>query len=429
MLSFLYNCVLFLYALFALPKFLWQWCTQDKYKDSLKQRFGLEIPAVSLASGEKLLWIHAVSMGETRAVIPLFRLLLEKYPDLKIVISSTTETGHAEAKKSMPEAICHFFLPFDFSWIIKKYMRRLKPSCLILVESDIWYHLLFFAKRQGASVFLINGKISERSASRFQKLPTFSRQLFAQFDALCVQNTLYRERFLSIGASSDKVFVTGNIKFDVIAKHMSNREKQCFKEELGITERDRILVIGSSHEPEEEWLLSALDSVWREIPDLKVLIVPRHPARFSRVASLLHERKIETLLYSKRAEKRGGERVILIDAMGLLNACYQIAEIAVGAGSFVSSVGGHNIFEPVIYHTPVLFGPHMYGQPDFEQLVLQAHAGKQVTLQELPHVVLEWLQDPAIRQHYVSGCETLIKEVRGSVQRTFDYLSPLLTYL
>jgi|SRR5579862_743985 len=426
MLNFLYNCVLFLYALCTLPKFLWQWCILGKYRESLRQRFGLALPSVSLAPGEKLLWIHAVSMGETRAVIPLFRLLREKFPDLKIVISSTTETGHAEAKRSMPEAISHFFLPFDFSWIIKKYMRHLKPSCLILVESDIWYHLLFYAKQQGASVFLINGKISERSTRRFQKLPAFSRQLFSQFDTICVQNALYRERFLSLGAPPDKIVVTGNIKLDVVAKHMGIMEEQCFKEELGITDKDRILVIGSSHEPEEEWLLSALDSVWKQIPDLKVLLVPRHPARFPRVASLLLERKIETLIYSKRAEKRGGERVILIDAMGLLNACYQIAEIAIVAGSFISSVGGHNIFEPVIYHVPVLFGPHMYGQPDFEQLVLQAHAGKQVTLQELPHVVLDWLQHPNTRQHYVSGCEVLVKEVRGSVQRTFDHILPYL---
>ncbi|MFI5334976.1 MAG: 3-deoxy-D-manno-octulosonic acid transferase, partial [Chlamydiales bacterium] len=320
-----------------------------KYRETLKQRFGLKLPDVSLLPGEKLLWIHAVSMGETRAVIPLFRLIRAQFPHVKIVISTTTETGHAEARRSMPEAKSHFFLPFDFSWIIKKFMRHLRPSCLILVESDIWYHLLNLAKKHGASVLLVNGKISERSTHRFQKIPAFSKQLFSQFDLYCVQNDLYRERFFSLGAPISKLHVTGNIKLDVIAKPMSSTEKQSFKEELGITDTDRVLVIGSSHEPEEEWLLSALDAVWKHIPTLKVVLVPRHPERFSRVAALLHEKHIDTLIYSKRSEKRGGERVVLIDAMGLLNSCYQIAEVAIVAGSFLPSVGGHNIFEPIIY--------------------------------------------------------------------------------
>ena len=305
-------------------------------------------------------------------------------------------------------------------------MHHLKPSCLILVESDIWYHLLSFAKKQGASVFLVNGKISECSTRRFHKISAFSRRLFSLFDVICIQNALYQERFLSLGVFPNKMHVTGNIKLDVVAKHLGTVEKQAFKEELGIIDTDRILVIGSSHEPEEEWLLSALSTVWQQIPDLKVLLVPRHPARFSGVASLLHERKIDTLMYSKRMEKKGGERVILIDTMGLLNTCYQIAEIAIVAGSFLSTVGGHNIFEPVIYHIPVLFGPHMYNQPDFEQLVLQAHAGKQVTLQELPHVVLDWLKNPNTRQKYVLGCEALVSDVHGSVQRTFDSILPYL---
>lgn len=426
MLSFLYNCALFLYAVCTLPKFLWQWCILGKYRETLKQRFGLKLPAITVSPEEKLLWIHAISMGETRAIIPLFRLIRLQYPDLKIVISSTTETGHAEAKRSMPEAACHFFLPFDFSWNVRKFMRHLRPSYLLLVESDIWYHLLSLAKEQGAITFLINGKISERSFHRFQKIPAFSKRLFSLFDTLCVQNDLYRSRFHSLGVPSDKLYVTGNIKLDVIAKPMSLIEKERFKEELGILPHDRVLVIGSSHEPEEEWLLSALDVVWKKIPTLKVLLVPRHPERFAKVAAHLHERKIDTLVYTQRAQKRGGERVILIDAMGLLNTCYQVAEIAIVAGSFISSVGGHNIFEPLIYQTPVLFGPHMHSQPDFVQLILKAGAGKQVTLQELPHTVLEWLQQPQIRQKYVSAAEILVSQVQGSVQRSFDHIRPYI---
>jgi 3-deoxy-D-manno-octulosonic-acid transferase len=420
MLSFFYDVILVLYALCILPRFLWQWCILGKYRETLKQRFGFTLPQVNLFPGEKLLWIHAISMGETRAIIPLFYRLRTEFPHLKIVISSTTETGHAEAKRSMPEAAAHFFLPFDFSWNIKKFMRHLRPSYLLLVESDLWYHLISEAHNQGARIFLVNGKISERSFRRFQKIPGFTKRLFQHFDLLCVQNALYRERFEKLGACNP--YVTGNIKLDVSLKPMSSVERRSFQEELGISDSDRVLVLGSTHEPEEEQLLSALEPVWKAVPDLKVVIVPRHPERFSKVAALLQERNVPTLIYSKRDQKRGGEKVILIDAMGKLTTCYQIAEIAIVGGSFISTVGGHNIFEPICYGAPVLFGPHMHSQPDFLQLITKADAGAQITLEQLPKTLLDWLQHPETRSHYVAAGQTLVEEVKGSLQRTWDRL-------
>jgi 3-deoxy-D-manno-octulosonic-acid transferase len=411
MLSFLYNCVLILYALCTLPK----WWGKGKYTRRK------ELPRVSLQNGQKLLWIHAVSLGETRAVIPLYQQFRARFPDLKIVISSTTETGHAEAKKSMPDAACHFFLPFDLSWTMRKLLQQLRPSYLLLVESDIWYHLLKEAKEQGVQTILVNGKISERSYRRFHMIPFFSKRLFSLLDLLCVQNELYLQRFHALGAPLSKLFVTGNIKFD-----MNSEPRRSLKEELGITDQDRVIVIGSSHEPEEEQLLTALAPLFQQIPHLKILIVPRHPERFSRVASLLQEKKIETLIYSQRDRKRGGEKVVLIDAMGLLSACYQMADIAIVAGSFIPSVGGHNIFEPIVYHAPVLFGPYMHNQSDFVQLILKTHAGKQVTLEELPRTVLEWLQNESLRQQYIAAGKTLVREVQGSVQRTLDCIEPLI---
>lgn len=424
MLEFFYNCILFFYAACTLPKFLWQWCILGKYRETIKQRFGFELPSIKPEAGQKLLWIHAVSMGETRAVIPLYRRFRAQFPDLKIVISTTTETGHAEAKRSMPDADSHFFLPFDFSWIIRKFMRALQPSYLILVESDIWYNLIQCAKKQGAHVFLVNGKISERSARRFEKIPFFTKQLFSFFDLLCVQNTIYRDRFFSLDVPLSHLVVTGNIKLDVAPKRLSHDEAQALKGELGIEQQDRVLVIGSSHEPEEEWLLTALSSVWQQIPNLKVILVPRHPERFSRVASLLKDKQIDALIYSKREERRGGERVILIDAMGMLNSCYQIAHIAIVAGSFLTTVGGHNIFEPVVFGAPVFFGPHMHSQPDFPVLILKGEAGRQVTLQELPKALLELLQNEELRQRYIEAGQTLVQEVEGSIGRTFAQLLP-----
>lgn len=427
MLSFFYDGLLFLYALCLLPKIIWERCVHGKYRETLKARLGLSLPKIEIPPGKKVVWIHAISMGETRAILPLYRLLCQRHPELLIVISSTTETGYAEAKRSLPEAALHFYLPFDFSWNMKRCVRRLHPSYLILVEADLWYHLLTCAKQEGAHLFLINGKISKRSTERFAKIPFFTRRLFALFDRLCVQNALYCERFLSLGAPQEKLSITGNIKLDASPIFLKKEDKEHFAHELGVDRADRVLVIVSTHAPEEEWLLSALAPVWEALASFKVLLIPRHPDRFGEVATLLEKKEIPRVIYSERntssfAEKHKA-RVVLIDAMGLVHSCFQLAEVALVAGSFVSHVGGHNIFEPLPYALPVLFGPYMQGQLDLKQIILEAGAGKEVTLKELPAQILTWYQHSDNLAPYVTACKRLLEQVQGATERTYVALN------
>ncbi len=420
MFSFFYDIALFILAIIALPKMLWQYVVKDKYRKGLGSHLGVKLPI--FPTDKKVIWIHAVSMGETRAVIPFFHLVRKKCPDALIAISSTTETGHAEARRSMPEAAAHFFLPLDFSWIIRRAMKTIHPDTLVLCESDFWYHLISKAHAQGASVLLINGKVSERSAKRFKLFSSFSRKLFSPFEQLCVQSERFRDRFIAIGIDPDKITVTGNLKFDATPKTLTPVELQVWKAELGIKDKDRVIVIGSSHAPEEEWLLAALDAVWRQIPDLKVLLVPRHPERFAEVATQVKLRAMTICTYSNRQNKIGDERIVLIDAMGLLNICYQVAEIAIVAGSFIESVGGHNIFEPILLGVPVLFGPHMHSQLDLEDLVLNSNAGKQVCIDQLPTVLSNLLTDPHAYGMFKQSCLKLAKAVQGSALRTYSAL-------
>src|SRR5579862_10058779 len=188
MFSLIYNLALFLLAIIALPKLLWQCIMHGKYRQSLKGRLGITLPNFTPIQGKEVIWIHAVSMGETRAVIPLDRKIQQAYPNVSIVISTTSETGHAEAKRSMAQADAHFILPIDFSWTIRRLLKHLQPSRLILCESDFWYHLLQKSKEKGVRIDLINGKVSERSCRRFQKFGFFTRKLFTHFDHLCVQS-------------------------------------------------------------------------------------------------------------------------------------------------------------------------------------------------------------------------------------------------
>ncbi len=424
MLSFLYDGVLFLLGLLVLPKFALQMVNQKKYRASFKQRFSYGLPNFSKGDAH-LIWLHAISVGETRAIVPLYNMLKKEFPQSKIVISNITETGHAEAKRSMKGADAYFYLPLDFSFLAKKVVKRFQPDLLVLVESDFWYNLLKYAKKSGAKIALVNGKISERSFKRFMCLPFLRKPLFALFDLLSVQSEIYKERFIKMGIDSNKVHVTGNVKFDQTPPHLSSSEIAAWKRSLGISLTDPILVIGSTHNPEEEWLLNALNSVWEKIPTLKVILVPRHPERFTPIASLLTEKKIPFCSYSQRDSHTGSEKVLLVDTMGLLNNCYQMADIAIVAGSFTDRIGGHNVFEPAIFGTPVLFGPHMFGQADLTKAVLDAKAGIQVTLQELPQILLELFENNTLRAALSKAGLKLAQESKGSTDRTFELLKGL----
>lgn len=423
MFSFIYDLLLLLLGIFALPKLLWQCLKMGKYKRSFLERLGLKLPTLE-STKEPVIWMHMVSVGETRAVIPLYKKIRKEYPNAKVVISSITETGQMEAKRSMPDADLHFFLPLDFSWIIRKTMRKIHPNILILVECEFWYHLIFQAKKNDAEVFLVNGRISERSSKRFSLFSFFTKELFKSFDALCLQTDLYKKRFVEMGIDPSKLFVTGNLKFDVTSKKLTPEEIESWRGEMGIAKEDRVVVIGSSHNTEEEILLSALDPVFKSIPNLKVILVPRHPERFNQVFTLVKEKGFSTIAYSKRAEKTGSEKVILIDAMGLLLSCYQLADIAIVGGSFIDHIGGHNVFEPVECGVPVIFGPFMKEQAELADIVLTGKAGVQVSANELADWTLKLLTDPIEYQARKEACSKLTQQMRGSIERTWQVLAP-----
>jgi 3-deoxy-D-manno-octulosonic-acid transferase len=418
MFSLFYNLCLFLLLFLSLPRLLWQRMVAGKYRGSLLKRLGVSLPAFFPVKGQEVIWIHAVSMGEMRAVIPLFHRIREMRPGAAIVISSTTETGQAEAKRSMQDAAAHFFLPLDFSFVIRRFLNRLQPSLLILSESDFWYHLLKLAKERGTRIALVNGKVSERSCSRFRKVPFLVRRIFSQFDLLCVQSELYRERFVVMGVSSLKLHVTGNLKFDVSAP--ARETSRLTREQLSIATSDRVLVIGSSHAPEEEWFLTALAPVWKAVPNLKVLLVPRHPERFNVVARLLEERAVPFCRFSAGSNR--DVPLILIDVMGVLAQAYQMADLAIVAGTYVSHVGGHNLFEPVLCGTPVLFGPHTHNQSDLKARILEASAGREVLLEKLSETLTWLLGSPDALSKSREACRTLAISVRGATQRTFDLI-------
>ena len=423
--SLLYNLVFGVLLMIALPVVLFQRIRLGKYKNSLLQRLGLVFPLFIKKEGERVIWIHTISMGETRAVIPFYQKIKTQYPHAKIVISTVTETGQAEAKKSMPSADAHFYLPVDFSWTMKKLMKRIQPDVVILTESDFWYQFLYQAKKQGAKTLLINGKLSERSFKRFLKVRFFFTRFLRCLDKLCVQSSEYALRFELLGAPTTKISVTGNIKLDASLPLFSETEKNEFRSELGIGLSDFVLTAGSTHDPEEDQILSSLEKIWDTHPSFKLILVPRHPERFAEVQALLQSKGVSYSLYSQRGQKTSS-RVILIDAMGVLLSCYQIADLALVCGSFTDRVGGHNIFEPILLGVPVFFGPYMHSQRDLRDLVKLSGSGKQVTINELFTAVDSYISNPLQRKVLREHCLVLREEVKGAIDKTWRESSHIL---
>jgi 3-deoxy-D-manno-octulosonic-acid transferase len=423
-----YEIALWMIALIVIPKMVYNFFVYKKYRKSFLTRLGIKYPIITKTEAP-LIWIHAVSVGETKAVVALARELKRQIAGCQLVISSITETGHAESKRSLPFADYHVYLPFDFSPIIHRIIKPIAPDLVILCESDLWYNFLRTVKGLGAAVILVNGKISERSMWRFSQIPFFSKPLLNLFDVLCVQNTLYKERFITAGAAQDKIIITGNLKLDEEYPQLSGEEIKQWRQKLGISLNHLVLTVGSTHDPEEHLFLRILKDVWKKVPNLKVILVPRHPERFKEVAALLEKEGVSTISFTEISRCTGKEQVLLINAMGMLRMCYQLSDVALVGGSYTSKVGGHNILEPCWYEKPVIFGPHMHTQLELVDLIKQYQAGVQVDPDGLKQILEQWLKDPVSRKEFGQRGLRLITDLKGSTKRTVHALSASLLEL
>lgn len=413
--SYIYGLLVLLGFLVYQPRLLYLKWKTGKKSATLKERFGILDNPIRKEK-KRLIWIHAVSMGETRAIAPLAAKLQGE--GVQFIVSSGTTTGLAEAKKSIPFASRHILFPLDLPWVMKKLMKQAKPDLILLCEGDFWYNFLHEGKKAGAAIFLVNGKMSEESFKHYFRFPFWAKWIFAPFTKLCLQNNHYFERFQKLGIADEKMVVTGNIKLD--HEHPIAPDLVAFRTSLGISEQDPVIVAGSTHAPEEELIVEAIKPLWKTHPTLKLLIVPRHPERFTEVAGLLKKSGVSFKRYSEQSHEPF--QVLLMDTMGLLKKCYQLADLAIVGGSFTSKVGGHNILEPCEYGVPVLFGPFMRTQKEFVELCLDYAAGEQVTSETLTSRLQQLFHHREERLAMGERGLKLISDCRGATEKTFKIL-------
>lgn len=345
---------------------------------ALAERFGLFSAAeLSETGGRPVIWLHAVSVGESIAARPLLKALRARYPGHAILVSNTTETGRGITSTFPEKDFCIYF-PFDFLPVVRRTLDSIRPSVVIIMETEIWPNFTREATARNIPVILANGRISDRSYSRYLTFSWFFRQPLQLFSRLCMQTETDCERIVAIGAPAGRTLKSGNLKYDIPYRLIDANEKQGMQAQYSIPEGAVVLTAGSTHAGEEQTVIDVYRQLLPICPELFLVLVPRHPERATEVAALLER---SGLAFRRRTSPPNGEKlhkgeVLLVDTVGELMNLYAMADVAFVGGSLVPT-GGHNLLEPASVGVASVFGPHMSNFREIAELVLQYGAGVQ----------------------------------------------------
>ena len=346
-----------------------------KDKDSAKQRLG-NLPKKIIKKAPFDLWMHGVSVGEIGVVKAIYDEFKIINPDAKIVISSFTDTGIKRANEIFDKNQPIIYYPVDIPLAVKKSVNLIKPRLYCAVETELWPNLLFFLKKKGTKLALLNGRISPSSFKKYKKISFFMKEVLALFDQICVISPKDKERFVALGARKERISICGNAKFEALLKAPSLEKHQKIHEKFSLPSKRPIIVAGSIRGKEHREVISALLDLKREGLNPILILVPRHLERVSTIESYLKEKGLFYMLFSKFERSNNLEEldVILIDRIGLLFDLYALCDLAFIGGSLIPK-GGQNLMEPAAWQKPVLFGPYFYNFQDAGELLLEKKGG------------------------------------------------------
>jgi 3-deoxy-D-manno-octulosonic-acid transferase len=423
--AYLLNVIYLLLIGLASPWLAWQAWRIGKYREGWGAKFLGRVPGRSGAA--PCLWLHAVSVGEVNLLATLIERWDRLHPEWEIVISTTTHTGFQLAQKRYaPRTV--FYCPLDFTWAVRRAMRAIRPDLFVLTELELWPNLIAAARQHGAKVAVVNGRLSESSFRGYRRIGWLVRRVLADIDLIAVQNEEYARRFLDLGARPEAVQTTGSIKFDGARTDRNNPDTQRLSRLAGIAADDVVFLAGSTQDPEESLALDAFEQLVKAHPELRLILVPRHPERFDAVADLLNRRGVRWQRRSRLDADRAdpGARVLLVDAVGELGAWWGAAQIALVGGS-LGQRGGQNMIEPSAYGAAVSFGPNTW---NFRDVVVQLLARQAAIVvsdgPELTAFVRHCLDDPAYAAKLGGRARELVLQQQGAADRTIGLLNGLL---
>ncbi len=361
----------------------------------------------------KPIWIHAVSVGEAKLAKALYILIKEKFTQRQVVISTVTKTGHEIVRSFIKGEDELIYFPLDFSFIVRRFIRKIDPSVFISIETEIWPNLFYFLKRNNTAVVIINGRISPASFARYKIVGRIFKQVLENVSLFCMQNQIDKERIIALGADRTKVEKTGNIKFDIELK-----EESYSKSGLGITENDLVFIAGSTHPGEELVIFNVFKRLKKEIPSLRLVLAPRHIERVDTIESLLRSMDLSSIRLS-RVSNETKQDLVIVDIMGELAQIYAAGDVVFIGGSLIKK-GGQNILEPAFFAKPIIFGPYMFNFSYISELFIKENAAKMIFDQkQLYEAVKELLLDKEKSNALGKKAKEIVNSNKGALRNTF----------
>ncbi len=417
----LYLWLLRLLVPVVLLRLLWRGLRNPGYWRRWHERFGF----APRLTGARVIWVHAVSVGEVRAAVPLVRALQSGYPGYQLLVTTTTPTGSAQVRQLFGAQVGHCYVPYDLPSCVRRFLSRANPELAVIMEMEIWPTLFQACRARSIPVCVVNARMSEASMRGYLRFPRLTQTTLQQVSVLAVQSQSDAARLRQMGARAQVVAITGNIKFDIRLPANLQESAAGLRRTFG-SERPA-WTAGSTHAGEEEQILAVHALLRKRFSNLMLILVPRHPERFAGVARLARDAGFDIALRSEAANRREFEIDILIgDTLGELPLFFAAADVAFIGGSLVPT-GGHNLLEASAAGIPVIFGPHMFNFEEIGRMTLAHGAGKQVQNQtELSAAVAAYLMDIDLRLTAGAAGKRMVEENRGALDKTLTLLAGVL---
>jgi len=418
-----YNWFLRLLFPYVLLRLLWRGLRNPDYWRRIPERFGF----IDLLPTPRVIWIHAVSVGEVRAAVPLARELSARYPDYPLLITTMTPTGSAQVRELFNGKVAHCYAPYDYPAAVRRFLDRTRPAMAIVMETELWPNIFHQCRARSIPVFVTNVRMSESSMRKYQRFASLARATLQQVSRFAAQSRADAERLQTLGAGAQTVEVTGSIKFEINAGASLRESAEVLRIAWG---QDRpVWLAASTHQGEEEAVLAALTRLkqHKRFANMLLVLVPRHPERFAAVARLCRKNGFRVALRSETPGAVAAEVEILVgDTMGELQLFFGAADVAFIGGSLVPT-GGHNLLEASALGKPVVFGPHMFNFQEISQMTLERGAGVQIQApSELAAAVSDFLGNANRRDNAGEAGRKMVEENRGALAANMRILEQLL---
>lgn len=428
----IYSAVFYIALPLILLRLLWRSIKAPHYRKRWKERFGF-LPAI--APNKTVLWLHTVSVGETIAAKPLVEALLSDYPDDALVITTTTPTGSAQVKKQYAQQIIegriyHTYIPYDLPDCIHRFLKRVQPKIAIFMETEVWPNILHACHHQKISTILVNARLSEKSLKSYKKLPNFSQQTFSKFTKIIAQTEQDANRFFQLMPSltshlrKERIRVSGNIKTEIAVDHRLRAAAKDLKDQWSQQGSKKIIIAASTHRGEDDIILSAYQQLLNQSGNIRLLIVPRHPERFTEVRQQCEALGLVVAARSESVGVSENTQVIVGDTMGEMMLFFGVSDVAIIGGSFIEH-GGHNMLEAAAWRLPIISGNSVYNFAKIAADMEQQQALLLVETSELKEIVQQFLQDDAMAQSYGQRAKQYVDENTGALAKTMDCLQEI----